>query len=397
MSRPRRLRFAAVAWCCAVALAAGLVLRVAWVAFGPLDEPGALHRQTSWLIRQKDAPAAMQQLFPEGALFQHVLTALAVARDEQRPANERLAVVREAMDALAQPTISSPFAGCAELDRGIFYEGWLLHLRVAAATLGDQEALAAARSSAQRILQAVAANPFPESYRGGRWPVDTVVALGAVASLDRLDPVAGLPAALDAWRTRSASGLDPATGLLAHRVGADDAPLEGARGSSQSLIQVFWPLVDPAGAPASWRAFLRSFAVTTAGLVGIREYPVGVEAQGDVDSGPLILGVSLSSSAVAVAAARAHGDLAMAEGLLREAELLGLPLELPDGRRYAFGLLPVGDAFLAWSRFQPAASAASGGPTPPFGGWLGAAPVPLLLLLGGRFLLRRARRRPGVG
>lgn len=41
-----------------------------------------------------------------------------------------------------------------------------------------------------------------------------------------------------------------------------------------------------------------------------------------------------------------------AAALARAAQLLGLPVPGAGGRRYAFGLLPVGDAFLAWARGQ---------------------------------------------
>jgi len=62
---------------------------------------------------------------------------------------------------------------------------------------------------------------------------------------------------------------------------------------------------------------------------------------------------------VTLAAARVVGDVALADALDREAELLGLPWPGAGGRRYAFGLLPVGDAFLAWARSHPTAE----GPT----------------------------------
>ena len=93
--------------------------------------------------------------------------------------------------------------------------------------------------------------------------------------------------------------------------------------------------------------------VREAGLVGVREFPRGQSGVGDVDSGPLLLGVSASASAVTLAAARAVGDAELAADLDREAELLGLPLRWAGERRYALGLLPVGDAFLAWARTRP--------------------------------------------
>src|ERR671918_583297 len=38
---------------------------------------------------------------------------------------------------------------------------------------------------------------------------------------------------------------------------------------------------------------------------------------------------------------------------LSTAEIFGIPIEINGRRRYAGGLLPVGDAFLAWARSMP--------------------------------------------
>src|SRR6185312_17065343 len=128
------------------------------------------------------------------------------------------------------------------------------------------------------------------------------------------------------------------------------AVLEGPRASSQALMLAFLPDIDPGAAAADYRRFAGAFVVREAGLVGVREYPLGTEGAGDVDSGPLVAGVSLSASAVALAAATRHGDAPLARTLDAEAELFALPLPWFDGRRYAFGQLPVADAFLAWAR-----------------------------------------------
>jgi hypothetical protein len=88
--------------------------------------------------------------------------------------------------------------------------------------------------------------------------------------------------------------------------------------------------------------FSRLVVVRRLGLVGVREFPVGSAGQGDVDSGPLLLGVSLSASTVTLAAARARGDTALADSLDSEAELYGVPAQWAGPRRYAFDVLPVG-------------------------------------------------------
>ena len=141
-----------------------------------------------------------------------------------------------------------------------------------------------------------------------------------------------------AWLAAAQARLDPATGLLPHRADlATGQPLEGARGSSLSVMMRFLPEIDPAWGAAQYAAFRRQFVTTVAGLPGVREYPLGTEGTGDVDSGPLLAGVSLSASAVTLGAAFAQGDGALADPLLHTGEVLGLPVSWGVTKRYGLG------------------------------------------------------------
>jgi hypothetical protein len=200
-------------------------------------------------------------------------------------------------------------------------------------------------------------SPFLASYRGQSWPVDNVV---AIAALRRADQVTGADhgSLIDRWKDRALTLADPTTGLLPHRTDAlTGNALGGTRATSQSIIQRFWPLIDPAGAPAAYARYRELFVTTTLGLAGIREYPAGTDGPGDVDSGPLILGVSASASVVTAGAALGHGDEGLAAALLHEVDVFGLPVDVGVGRRYAFGVLPVADAFIAWARSTPPTAA----------------------------------------
>ncbi|MFR9752651.1 hypothetical protein ACL02S_16665 [Nocardia sp. 004] len=48
-----------------------------------------------------------------------------------------------------------------------------------------------------------------------------------------------------------------------------------------------------------------------------------------------------------------HGDRALSGPLTDLGEALGIPVSLGSGKRYGFGMLPVGDAFLARSYSAP--------------------------------------------
>jgi hypothetical protein len=69
------------------------------------------------------------------------------------------------------------------------------------------------------------------------------------------------------------------------------------------------------------------------GAPGLREHPRGTSLPGDVDSGPLILGLSTSASGVALGSAVLFGDRAMAAALAGLAEATGAPVEFGGKRR----------------------------------------------------------------
>src|SRR5690606_21723034 len=155
------------------------------------------------------------------------------------------------------------------------------------------------------------------------------------------------------WLDKVRRRLDPRTGLIPHRADAETgAPAEMARGSSQSLIHRFLPDIDPAFAREQYLRFREHHLAFPLGLgPAVREYPHGVDGAGDVDSGPLLLGVSLSATTVALGAAQVNGDASLARALANYGELAGLPIGTPWTKRYAFGLLPIGDA--SWPGRRP--------------------------------------------
>ena len=371
-----------------VAVSLATAAHVAHAFTQPAGGPDRVKAQVRWLNAQRAAGAAgrMQQLFPEGEFFTHLLTGLAAASVGDT------GTVDAALRATADPAVRARFGTIAELDGGTFYRGWRLLLLAERTRLTgrDTDALLAEAGTVQHALTRAPAG-VPASYPGGYWPCDAVVAMAAVV---RARAVAGAPidpGALAVWRAELAALRDPTTGLLPHRIAADGSTVDGVRGSSQSIIQAFWPDVDPAGAGRQWQRFVATLVVREAGLVGVREYPRGADAPADVDSGPLLWGVSASASAVTLAAAHRNGDPGLADDLDREAEYLGVPLEWSGQRRFAFGALPVGDAFVAWARSVPPATTAAG-TDPPRALWGWHLLVALLPgLAAGAWLLRGGR------
>ena len=261
--------------------------------------------------------------------------------------------MRALRDSLDAPEQVAVFGSGMVPEHGIFQAGWALAAAVELARAsGDSADREDVRRRAGVIEEALrgSRSGFLESYPDQYWPCDTVVAASALTDAAVLLDQPEWLVTVRTWRAKTmVRSADPATGLLPHRVDSDGRSLEGPRGSSQSVIQAFWPAIghalDGRTDIGSWLAFRRWFVVREAGLVGVREYPLGADGSGDVDSGPPVLGVSASASTVSLAAARAVGDAVLTEDLGREAELLGLPMSWRGERRYVFGALPVGDAF----------------------------------------------------
>lgn len=361
-------------------------------AFGPLPGPDKQQRQLRFLENSiaTGADQEMQAYFPEGDWFMHQLTGVSAARLGEAG----LPDARQHLAELDSPETLSVFGDGMVPEHGIFAAGWALSLSVEiAAQSSDPADLADVARRAEVVRGALAkpGSPFPESYPGQYWPCDAVVAASALA---RAGDLTGQPAwRTDAltWRDRAAAFVDPATGLLPHKVDADGRVLDGPRGSSQSIIQYYWPDLDRD--PAVWQSFSRTFVTRQAGLIGVREYPRGDDSTGDVDSGPLLLGVSASASAVTLGAARRWGDRPLAEMLARQAELLGTPVDLGRGRCYLAGTVPVGDAFVLWSQTAPEAPGLQVDGTNLKAAWPGWAMLgsmlPLAAAVGWAYALRR--------
>jgi hypothetical protein len=305
----------------------------------------------------------MQRQFPEGFFFTHVLYGLAwVEVGFRQPSDsalqqQALAEAAWALERLDSPIGKAPFSAVGRLSYGIFHAGWSAWLRGGILKLQlpgehEQETLGRFVGDCIEIARAFeqSSTPFLAAYPGGAWPVDSVVAIATLRLHDTLLPARFQPTITN-WLRAAQARLDPATGLLPHRVDPiTGQTVEGARGSSQSLIGRFLTEIDAGWGYEQYARFRNLFVATPLGIPGVREYPVGVAGQGDVDSGPLILGLSPSATVVTAGTAMRNGDPALAFPLLDLLETAGLPLHWDGAKRYIIGQLPVLDAFLVWAK-----------------------------------------------
>ncbi|MEI8408541.1 MULTISPECIES: hypothetical protein [unclassified Kribbella] len=358
--------------------------------------PGVV-KQLTYLRAQIEGGAdhAAQQQFPEGYFFLNALYGLTwvqVGLADPKRSVDAANEARWALDRLESPDGTAVFDASLRPRYGVFHAGWTNWLRGGLIALKHSDAaeIDEFTSASVEIATAfrTAKTPFLPAYPGQAWPVDSTVAIASLRLYDELvAPRFG--GITTRWVSAVKTQLDPATGLMPHQV----TPVTtGARASSQSMIQRFLVEIDPAFARAQYEIFRDQFVAG----VGVHEYPKGVGGQGDVDSGPLIFGISLSATVVTMGAARVEHD-PLADRLAREGDLLGLPVSGLKTKRYALGLVPIGDAFLAWSASarpivaseQPELSGGSGWWRVP---WLLLIWSPALILWG-LLRFRRSRRR----
>ncbi|GAB5536229.1 MAG: hypothetical protein Rubg2KO_24780 [Rubricoccaceae bacterium] len=344
---------------------------------------------------------AMQRLFPEGRAFTLALTGLGwtnLGIQDAAPRDLALANARHALE-LAENSVSrQPFPRAGSLPNGIFYEAWTTRLRLGIAQLAGSNTTQAESdtlaSSCLRLDLAYIRTPaFVDSYPGAAWPADNVVGAAALAGCGALLDSAYTQTAQE-WLIRAQAHEDPETGLLPHAAHSPQA-----RGSSAALMIPFLAEIDSAYAQTQYERFLAAFETQMLGVLpAIREYPRSFEGTGDIDSGPIVLGAGAPASVVGIAAARSVGDLETAQALRASAERLGLAFTWNDQRRYLFGEMPVGDAFLAWaSSVSPARGEIETGA---YSGWRGrwglASALGLLVGLGGGVWLWRRRAPRGT-
>jgi hypothetical protein len=275
-----------------------------------------------------------------------------------------LPAIRRAADALVDPdTLSFGRAMWSEdpiesleTEHGHAYLGYA-NLALGMVRLLDPETPHAALHD--RITDALArrldASPHGifETYPGEAYPPDVSMVAGSIGlhqSATGVDRSALLARFSERFR---ASWVD-ATGYL---VQSGD-PRSGARrgeprGSGTAIAAYALSFADPALSRDLHAGLARHGHARFLGFAAIREYAPGSSGWGDVDSGPVLFGVSVSATGFAIASARSSGDRDLYRGLVRTAWLFGVPMRSAGATSFLTGG-PLGDAILlAMTTAQP--------------------------------------------
>lgn len=299
----------------------------------------------------------MQRQFPEGSAFTHALYGLAccgAAARSHDPAYRAQAEMEAewAFGRIDDAHERTHFDMTLTPTYGIFYRGWRNYLlaRIVESE-GDHVDSALYRrfvTDSEELAQAFeeARGPYLASYHEQAWPADNVVAMASLVMEERIchkdhrDLVARWIASVRE-RSRPLGSIPHAWSL------ATDRAMQEARGSSQALMNCFLPLIDSGLAADQYDRFRAHFITARLGVPGVLENADGAWV-GDVDSGPVILGIGSAATIVAPGAARANHDVCTASAIDGSIDGLGFPIG--RSRRYVFGAMPIADLFIVWTR-----------------------------------------------
>jgi len=185
-----------------------------------------------------------------------------------------------------------------------------------------------------------------ETYPGEAYPCDissVIAAIGQHARLTHRDRSALIARESRIFRSQWVDGesgylvqsIDPETG----------APRDAPRGSGTALGAFFWSFADATLSADLDHALLTQGRAEFVGFGGIREYGQGHLGVGDIDSGPVLFGVSVSATGFALSAARRARDEDAFRSLFRTAALFGVSVSHGEGARFVSGG-PLGNAIM---------------------------------------------------
>jgi hypothetical protein len=186
--------------------------------------------------------------------------------------------------------------------------------------------------------------PFPSG--GCRFTPDNAVAITSL-SIAQWTLGADYERPIAAWLEQTREHLlDPATGIIRPWIDRDGNGFGPPRGSYAAWTIYYLNWVDRRFAQEQYHLLKSKFAVKLPlGLAALREYPPGYQGPADIDSGPVILGLSTAGTGFMVAGARLDKDADYLQGLLTSAEVVGSTVGSSETRHYLFAPV-VGEAIL---------------------------------------------------
>jgi len=280
------------------------------------------------------------------------------AQDEDNRA-QHLARMETAIEAMLSPEGRAFHAGLWDsdpLDGDRGHAAWLgytnLALSLHRSLVPDSKYGALNDRISDTIAARVLAEPSAvfETYPDQRFPVDTSA---GIASLLLHDRVTGRDhgEAITHWRESFDHTQRAADNRLLYQMTrADGRPRVAERGSGTFLAAWFLGFGDRELGCELYRTGRDTLADSVGPVAGMREYAPGTEGRADIDSGPIVMGLGLSSTGFALGAARACGDEPTVASLTRTVEWFGAASDDGEVLHWqageVFGGAPIADAIM---------------------------------------------------
>ncbi|HEX8326212.1 MAG TPA: hypothetical protein VF629_01640 [Hymenobacter sp.] len=333
-----------------MALLLGLMVAFSWPTYH-YPAPAELYRKAHYLERvirtpEGDASELTALGNAEWALFSLSYSVYAFTNMAQLDAGFRgeaaqytqLAIAKMLSGSIAQAFRNPAAATAADSVTSVLYLGHLNLMLGCHRLLDPASPFHALHDSLSATLHrrlAAAPNHCLESYPEGVWVPDNTVAL---ASLQLHSDLTGSPyrAFCQQWVAYARQHLaDSATGLLLSRPATRHHAAEEPRGSHLGWSIFFLYRFAPAYAAEQYRLYQQHFS-TNFGVLRLYHERAGSyeTSEGDVDSGPLILGYSIPANAFAFGNAVALRDWRNALRLRRVVSFGSRTIETADELHY---------------------------------------------------------------
>lgn len=204
-----------------------------------------------------------------------------------------------------------------------------------------------------------------------KWPADQAATLSALTVHDHVRGTHLADEPVRAWLARVGT-----TGLHVSAISPSLWYADLPRGCALSWTAFHMAQFAPVEGRALWDRYVVASWVDVAGLGGLREWPDGVDAAWDVDSGPVIFGMGTGATGLGLAPARVYGDARVLAAIERTSLVFGAPWGWRSREMLAVPFLA--DAIL----FHGAAATTWFSTVAPVGGDPGAPWLPGALLAG---------------
>ncbi|NME70845.1 hypothetical protein [Flammeovirga aprica] len=314
-------------------------------------------------LKENHLGEQMQNLFPEGFVFVNALYGLSWCEISLAQPYDTLLQKKSIEEALfAYNAIQTPdakviFAPFLKPEYGVFHTGWSTYLlsKILAVdtTFQDHEKYSIElQKQCDKIAEAFEKSsiPFLESYPMQSWPADNFIAMAALANYDKTF-TPRYKGIIEKWIKKVRNSLESELGMIPHQTHYETSQIiEGSRGSSMALILRVLPEIDSEFGKAQYQLFKEHFVETTFTFPSIREYPKGEFGLGDIDSGPVIFGVSFAGTIVGIGTFAVFEDIDLSTQQYQTVNAFGLTVKNEHEKMYLIGRLPMADAFIAWGR-----------------------------------------------